>query len=241
MTPKNTLLIITDLNPSHKTGLGLDIRITTQQGCKSVSVLTGIYADRPSLHYCLDTYQVLQQLESLKDCGINAIRLGLLNSHEIGLLIGQKLQKMFYDVPIVIDGRALIPNGKKFLDSQKVRKFCQFILKTVQLLVIDEKNLPRLCAHLCPNIIGTNNQLESLINYGCETVMLVECHENKASYVLSDKRNIIHMTSDNQLTIPEQETATTIACHIANGLDVMQALRSMSIYTTQKLAKESLT
>ncbi|CUT17456.1 MULTISPECIES: bifunctional hydroxymethylpyrimidine kinase/phosphomethylpyrimidine kinase [Candidatus Ichthyocystis] len=230
MTQNKTLLIITDLNPTHETGLGFDLRITTQQKCHTISVLTGIHSDKPILHYCLDTYQVLQQLELLKDCNICAIRLGLLNFQEIGLLIGQKLQKMFADVPIVIDGRALIPNGKKFLDSQKVRKFCQSILKMTLILVIDQDNLPSLATHLCPNIIETSKQLEKIIQYGCKYLLLISNSDNKATYNLFHDGQCIQMSQNSTTRMCEQEIATTLSCCIAQGIDPMQSLQRLSIY-----------
>lgn len=229
-------------------GVQADLKTFAALGCFGFSVITALTAQNTlgvSAISPVSADFVDRQLEAvLTDIGVDAVKIGMLNSPDIIRTVAENLQR--YAVPnIVLDPVMIAKSGDRLLQEEAVQALAASLLPLAALIT---PNLPE-AAVLLGRPIEREEEMEQaardLALLGPAAVLLKGGHlEGERSPDLLYQRQEDRLTYLDAVRVQTVNThgtgctlSSAIAAGLAHGLDLPEAVRRAKKYLTGALEK----
>lgn len=240
------VLVFAASDPSGGAGLQADIMALSSMGCHPLSVVTAItIQDTTGVDDVspIDAEWVADQARCvLEDMPVAAFKVGLLGSVEQVAAIAEVVSD-YPEVPLVVDPVLASGRGDELATDEMVAAMKELLIPQTTILTPNSLEARRLAAEDGeePETLELAECARRLIATGCEYVLVTGTHENTAQVV-----NVLYaqnglVRSDSWQRLPGVyhgsgcTLASAITATIANGLEVVDAVKDAQEYTWQSL------
>lgn len=241
------VLTLAASDPSGGGGLQADIMTLSSMGCHALSVVTAITVqDSAGVDdlMALDPDWVADQARTvLEDMTVSAFKVGLLGSVE-NIAAVAEIVSDYPDVPLVLDPLLTTGRGDELATEDMISAMRELLLPQVTVITPNSLEARRLA--LDEDIEDDDPDLAECANRlllaGCEYVLITGTHENTPQVInsLYDHSGLIRSDAWDRLPGSYHGSgctlASAIAANLANGLEVVDAVRDAQEYTWQALA-----
>ncbi len=233
-------------DPSGGAGLQADLLTVSSMGCHPLSVVTAITVqDTSGVDDILpiDPDWVVDQARAmLEDVPVAAFKIGLLGSVENIAAIAEVLSD-YPDIPMVLDPVLASGRGDELTDDDMLEAMRELLIPQATIITPNSVEARRLA--LNEENEEDDPSLEEcarrLLKLGCEYVLITGTHEQttKVVNILYNKRGVV--SSDSWARLPGIyhgsgcTLASAIAALLAQGLDIVEAVKEAQEYTWQTL------
>ena len=242
------VLVFAASDPSSGAGIQADLLTLASLGCHPLTALTAITVqDTVGVQsvQALGAELVEQQARAiLEDMPVAAFKMGLLGSIENIAVIAEILVD-YPGIPLILDPVLASGRGDELVDEEMIAGLCELLMPLTTILTPNSLEARR----LLDGDEGDDEQrtlvecAQSLLDLGCEYVLLTGTHENTARVVNSlYGRRLGLVRSDVWDRLPGSyhgsgcTLASAIAAYLARGWSVEQAVGAAQKYTWQSLA-----
>ncbi|MBN8518360.1 MAG: hydroxymethylpyrimidine/phosphomethylpyrimidine kinase [Candidatus Accumulibacter sp.] len=248
--PPPIVLTFAASDPCGGAGLQADLMTLSSIGCHSLSVVTALTVQDTvgvSRILAIDADCVEDQARTLlEDMPVAVFKMGLLGSIENVSVIAEILVD-YPGIPLVLDPVLASGRGDELADEEMIAGLCELLMPLTTILTPNSLEARRLLdGNMDDN--GDNEQrtlvecAQSLLDLGCEYVLLTGTHENTARVVNSlYGRRLGLVRNDIWDRLPGSyhgsgcTLASAIAAYLARGWSVEQAVGAAQEYTWQSL------
>ena len=234
-------------DPSGGAGIQADIMTLVSMGCHPLSVITAItIQDTAGVEDVLpiDADWVADQARAvLEDMPVAAFKLGMLGSVEAIAAIAEIIAD-YPDVPVVFDPVLASGRGDQFANEDMVDAMLELLLPQSTIITPNSLEARRLA--LDEDHEGDDPDLAEcahrFIKAGCEYVLITGTHESSEQVIntLYGERGVLSAEKWERLPGSYHGSgctlASAIAANLANGMDVVDAVKDAQEYTWQALA-----
>lgn len=240
-------------DPTGGAGLQADILTLASLGCHPLSVVTAITVqDTAGVEGILpiDAEWVADQARALlEDMPVAAFKIGMPGSVEIIAAIAEVIAD-YPGIPVVLDPVLASGRGDAFADEEMIEALIGLLLPQTTLLTPNSLEARRLAQEARE---GTGEEDTSqppdlarcahqLIDLGCEYILITGTHESTPQVIntLYGSHGVVR--TDRWERLPGSyhgsgcTLASAIAAHLANGIDMAEAIRGAQEYTWRTLA-----
>lgn len=233
-------------DPSSGAGIQADILTLASMGCHPLSVLTAITVqDTIGVEGILplDAEWVADQARCvLEDMPVDAFKLGVLGSVENIAAIAEILAD-YPDVPVILDPVLASGRGDEFASEAMSQAMRELLLPLTTILVPNTMEARLLAQTDDDDVPALPVCAERLLGMGAEYVLITGTHESTRDVVntLYGAGGILR--SDTWRRLPGSyhgsgcTLASAIAATLANGLDLVEAVREAQDYTWNTLRR----
>jgi len=235
-----TVLVFSGLDPSGGAGIQADIEALGSQGCHACPIITALtIQDTHDVHRVVpvDADLVLEQAQTLlDDIQVAAIKIGLVSDIRIIKSIHQIISSLD-NIPVIFDP-VLASGANTTLNSDTVREAIKKEIIPLTTILTPNSLEARL---LAPDADDLDDCATSLLNSGCEFVLITGAHEPTEhiyNTLYNDQRKL------EQFQWPRLEgehhgsgctLASSIAGLIAQGKEPLTAIHEAQEYSWQSL------
>ena len=233
------ILCLSGFDPSGGAGIQADIESIVSMGGHAVPVITALTVqntqnviDFEAVNLQLFTNQVNTLLDDVK---IKAIKIGMTGSLKIVEAISTVLRK-YPELPVIYDPVLAAGGGKNLTESGMLDSIRNLILPHVTILTPNSLEARTLSGKKELNDCAT-----SLMQYGCESVLITGTHENSeyVDNILYSEDKYIDTFSWERLNGEYHGSGCTLAAAIsalvAQGLDLFNAVNEAQDYSWHSL------
>lgn len=234
-------------DPSGGAGMQADIMTLASMGCHPLSVITAITVqDSAGVEDILpiDADWVADQARALlEDMPVAAFKIGLLGSVENIAVIAEILSD-YPHIPLVLDPVMASGRGDELASEEMAAALCELLLPQTTILTPNSLEARRLA--LDDDIEDDDPALDEcarrLIDAGAQYVLVTGTHETTPQVIntLYGESGVLRADSWDRLPGSYHGSgctlASAIAANLANGLDIVDAVRDAQEYTWQALA-----
>lgn len=234
-------------DPSGGAGVQADILTLSSLGCHPLSVITGVTVqDTVGVEdvLALDAEWVVDQARCvLEDMPVSVFKIGLLGSVEIIAAIAEIVSD-YPEIPLVLDPVLASGRGDELASDDVILAMRELLIPQTTVLTPNSLEARRLAQEEADDneFPGLEECARRLLALGSEFVLITGAHENTA-----EVRNSLYgrdglLRTDNWQRLPGSyhgsgcTLASAIAANLANGLDLVEAVRDAQDYTWQSLA-----
>lgn len=241
------VMVFAASDPSGGAGLQADIMTLSSMGCHPLSVLTALTVqDSAGVEGTLavDADWVADQARTLlEDMPVAAFKIGMLGSVENIAAIAEILSD-YPDIPLVLDPVLASGRGDELASEDMISALRELLLPQTTVLTPNSLEARRLALDESddeddPDLAECARRL---VGGGAEYVLITGTHEQGAQVV-----NVLYgengrIRADAWERLPGSyhgsgcTLASAIAANLANGLDLVEAVRDAQDYTWQALA-----
>ncbi len=234
MTKPRRLLIIAGSDSSGGAGLQADIKTATILGCYAMTAVTAVTAqDTRTIKTVqpLPAKLVREQIAlALDDIGVDAIKIGMLATAEIGRAVAAVLNKDARRIPIVLDPVMISTSGRPLLEKSAIAVLKK---KLLPLTLLVTPNIPEARVLTGGRSIGrvqAEQAARALMEMGAKAALIKGGHATGATVddVLVWKGGVEIFAFPRIRTTHTHGTgctlSTAIACHLAQGLSLPLAV-----------------
>jgi hydroxymethylpyrimidine/phosphomethylpyrimidine kinase len=242
------VLVFAATDPSGGAGLQADIMTLSSMGCHPLSVVTAVTVqDTAGVEdmLAIDADWVSDQARVLlEDMPVAAFKLGLLGSVENIAAIAEIVSD-YPDIPLVLDPVLASGRGDELASEEMILALRELLLPQTTLITPNSLEARRLGLDDGDDEDKTLDLAECarrLISAGAEYVLVTGTHENtpKVINTLYGERGVVQSDSWDRLPGSYHGSGCTLAAaitaNLANGLDMVEAVRDAQDYTWQALA-----
>ncbi|MDO8348148.1 MAG: hydroxymethylpyrimidine/phosphomethylpyrimidine kinase [Rugosibacter sp.] len=247
------VLVFAASDPTGGAGLQADILTLASLGCHPLSVVTAITVqDTAGVEGILpiDAEWVADQARTLlEDMPVAAFKIGMPGSVENIAAIAEVIAD-YPDIPVILDPVLASGRGDAFADEEMIEALIGLLLPQTTLITPNSLEARRL-AQEAREETDTGDAAHSddlahcahqLIALGCEYVLITGTHEGTPQVIntLYGSHGVIR--TDRWERLPGSyhgsgcTLASAIAAHLANGIDMTEAIRGAQEYTWHTLA-----
>jgi hydroxymethylpyrimidine/phosphomethylpyrimidine kinase len=234
-------------DPTGGAGLQADLLTLSSLGCHPLSVVTGITVqDSVGVEavWPMDADWVADQARRiLEDMPVAAFKLGLLGSVENIVAIAEILSD-YPDIPLVFDPVLASGRGDELSNDDMIAAMRELLVPQTTLLTPNSVEARRLA--LDEDIADDDPELnecgQRLVDLGAEYVLITGTHEQSPQVIntLYGDKGILRADSWERLPGSYHGSgctlASAIAAHLAQGLDLIDAVREAQEFTWHSLA-----
>ena len=245
------ILSIAGFDPSSGAGVTADIKTIAAHGCYGVAAITALTVQSTSGVARVEPVSAALLTGTLnelaQDVDIAAIRIGMLGSAEVAAAVASFLEKGKFS-NVVLDPILKSSSGAKLLEDKALKLLCDRLLPLVTIITPNFEE-----ALALTRMSGGNgdypNQARALAvrlhEMGCPNVVITGGHLDKASDFLGFQTSqggleFEMFSSEKQKTKSTHGTgcafATALACHLALGRQVPEAVLLTKAYVTAAIA-----
>jgi hydroxymethylpyrimidine/phosphomethylpyrimidine kinase len=233
-------------DPSAGAGLQADILTIASMGCHPLSVVTAVTVqDTSGVEDVLpiDPEWVVDQARAmLEDVPVSAFKVGLLGSVENIVGIAEVLAD-YPDIPFVLDTVLASGRGDELADEDMLDAMRELLIPQATIVTPNSIEARRLA--MDEDNEDDNPSLDEcakrILAMGCEYVLITGTHEqtNKVVNTLYSEEGMVR--SDSWTRLPGTyhgsgcTLASAIAALLAQGVDVVEAVKEAQEYTWQAL------
>ena len=234
------ILCIGGLDPSGGAGLQADIEAIAQCGGHALPIASCLTVQNSSKAISLsvvDASIIQQQADALlNDMDISACKIGVIPNQEIAITIAGIITQL-PDIPIVLDPVLSASHGIKFVDQATLDSMRNKVLPAVTVVTPNSAELDQLIAgDEC-----ITSKAQSLCQLGPEHVLVTGTDEKTEDVVhyLVNKEKMLNEYHWHRLPHEFHGSGCTLssalACLLALGLDIQEAVEQAQKYTMQSL------
>jgi len=240
-------------DPTGGAGLQADILTLASLGCHPLSVVTAVTVqDTAGVEGILpiDAEWVADQARALlEDMPVAAFKIGMLGSVETIAAIAEVIAD-YPDIPVILDPVLASGRGDAFADEEMIEALIGLLLPQTTLMTpnsLEARRLAQEAREEAENGDATHSNdlahcARQLIDLGCEYVLITGTHEGTPQVIntLYGSHGVIR--TDRWERLPGSyhgsgcTLASAIAAHLANGIDIEEAIRGAQEYTWRTLA-----
>ena len=234
------VLTIAGNDPTGGAGLSADVEAILSQGCHALPVVSCVTVQDTCDVLAVETLHpdlLVQQARAvLEDLPVDAIKIGLLSSEE-NIEAVHEILADYGDIPVVLDPIISAGGGTLLCDESAIDAMRELLFPYVTLLTPNTEEA-RLLVPGCDN---AQSAISSLLEMGCEWVLLTGTHDNTREVInrlYSDKGEhrefswprLEHSYHGSGCTL-----SSAIAGLLAQGLDIVDAVTQAQDYTWRSL------
>ena len=240
------VLTIAGSDPGGGAGIQADLKTISSLGCYGVTAITAITAQST---LGVGTVQpvsapiVEEQLETLfGDMGADAVKVGMLYSPELIEVVARQLRKYGAE-NVVLDPVVVSQSGKRLLVEEALKPLMDQLMPLATVLT---PNLPEASLLLGVSILSSEEKRRAardLASYGSPYVLLKGGHSagddfSDLLYMAAEDR-FVQFSGRRIVTRNDHGTGCTlssaIACHLAKGMSVEEAVKGAKDYVTRAI------
>ena len=233
-------------DPSGGAGIQADILTLTSMGCHALSVVTAVTVqDSAGVEdvLCLDAEWVADQARRvLEDVQVSVFKVGLLPSVEIVAAVAEIVSD-YPDIPLIVDPVLASGRGDELAGENVVFAMRDLLLPQTTILTPNSIEARRLILDEMDEVStpDLSECARQLIEMGCEYVLITGTHENSPQVLntLYDDSGIVRTDSWERLPGSYHGSgctmASALAAALANGIDIVDAVRDAQEFTWQAL------
>ena len=240
-TRQPIVLTITHHDPSGSAGIAADTETAASLGCHCASVVTAItVGDTRELAGVapVDESLLVEQARAvLEDMPVAAIKIGYLGSVENVRALHSVLRD-YPDIPLIIDPDATLADKESMLAPPLWSAMCNMLLPLATLVAPNRREARAMAGEADVH----DAQAQELLESGCRYLLLTgvpvtSCElENR----LYDARGLMRQFLWKRLPPAAYGACgtltTAIACHIAHGLTILEAVNRSQQFTWSAIA-----
>lgn len=235
------VLVFAGSDPTGGAGIQASIESITSAGCHPVTVVTAVtIQDTEDVHgYApLDHEIIIEQARAvLEDIPVSAIHIGMIGSADAAEAIHSILVD-YPDIPVVLDPILFAGGGTALADDEIAEIMISLLLPLTTLITPNSDE----AYTLSPGADSLDACANSLIDYGCEHVLITGTHSSTANVV-----NTLYSADSNSAMRFEWDRlpntyhgsgctlAASIAAHIAKAEPIDIAVKKAQEYTWNAL------
>jgi hydroxymethylpyrimidine/phosphomethylpyrimidine kinase len=238
------VLTIAGFDPSSGAGITADVKTIAAHGCYGVSAVTALTVqstggvrqvspvDPKLLRDTLD--------ELISDVKVSAVHVGMLGSADVATEIADFLQRS--QLPhVVLDTIVKSSSGARLVDDSGLRILTEKLLPLAEAVTPNAEEAAALTGLQVSFVDDMRQAAQKLHEMGAKGVVITGGHLEKATDVLSVKDGDFQIfKSDKQESTCTHGTgcafSTAIACHLAHGRTLPEAVLLAKAYITAAIA-----
>ena len=241
------VMVFAASDPSGGAGLQADIMTLSSLGCHPLSVITALTVqDSAGVEDVqpVDADWVSDQARALlEDMPVAAFKIGMLGSVENIAAIAEILSD-YPDIPLVLDPVLASGRGDELASEDMISAMRELLLPQTTLLTPNSMEARRLALDDVdePDEPNLAECARRLIGVGSEFVLITGTHEHSPQVVnsLYGENGLVRADAWERLPGSYHGSgctlASAIAANLANGLDMVEAVRDAQDYTWRALA-----
>jgi len=241
------VMVFAASDPSGGAGLQADIMTLSSMGCHPLSILTALTVqDSAGVEDALaiDADWVSDQARTLlEDMSVAAFKIGMLGSVENIAAIAEIISD-YPEIPLVLDPVLASGRGDELASEDMISAMRELLLPQTTLLTPNSLEARRLALDETDedDDPGLPECARRLVGIGTEFVLITGTHEHSPQVVnsLYGENGLIRADAWERLPGSYHGSgctlASAIAANLANGLDIVEAVRDAQDYTWQALA-----
>ncbi|THB74723.1 MAG: hydroxymethylpyrimidine/phosphomethylpyrimidine kinase [Gammaproteobacteria bacterium] len=235
------VLVFAGSDPTGGAGVQASIESITSAGCHPVTVITAVtIQDTEDVHgYApLDHEIIIEQARAvLEDIPVSAIHIGMIGSADAAEAIHSILID-YPDIPVVLDPILFAGGGTALADDEIAEIMVNLLMPLATVVTPNSEE----AYTLSPGADSLDACANSMLDYGCEYVLLTGTHNSTSNVVntlySADSANAIRFEWDrlpNNYHGSGCTLAASIAAYIAKGESVEIAAKKAQDYTWNAL------
>jgi hydroxymethylpyrimidine/phosphomethylpyrimidine kinase len=238
------VLTIAGFDPSSGAGITADIKTIAAHGCYGVAAITaltvqstaGVRQVNP-----VDPKLLRDSLDELTaDVKVSAVHIGMLGSADVAAEVDDFLQRS--QLPhVVLDTILKSTSGSRLLDESGVKVLTEKLLPLAEAVTPNAEEAAALAGMQVSYVDDMRQAAQKLHEMGAKGVVITGGHLEKATDVLSLQNGEFQIfKSDKQDSTCTHGTgcafSTAIACHLAHGRALQEAVLLAKAYITAAIA-----
>ena len=238
------ILCFAGLDPSGGAGLQADIEAIAHCGGHALPIASCLTVQNSTQAFKVVSVEpelIQQQVEALlQDTTINACKIGVINNQDIAHIIANMLD-LLPDSPVVLDPVLRASQGIEFCSADTIAIIKDSLLPHTHIITPNAHELALLAGTDTDEII----QAQLLLDYGVQYVLVTGADTNteQVTNTLYSNQGIVDQQVWTRLPHHYHGSGCTlssaIACHLALGLDAINACQAAQAYTWQALSDAS--
>jgi hydroxymethylpyrimidine/phosphomethylpyrimidine kinase len=238
------VLTIAGFDPSSGAGTTADIKTIAAHGCYGVGCVTALTVQSTQGVRRSEAVSGKLIRETLKelaaDFNFAAVRIGMLGSSDgvaavVDFLKGSKIPNVVLD-PVITSS-----SGEPLLDGKGVEKMRKELLPLATIITPNIDEAGALAGMAVTNVEQMRAAAAALHKLGAKNVVVTGGHLDKPVDVLSVGGKVHEFASDRQRSTSTHGTgcafATALACHLALGRDLDDAVVLSKAYVSSAIAR----
>ncbi|MBN8429228.1 hydroxymethylpyrimidine/phosphomethylpyrimidine kinase [Microbulbifer salipaludis] len=240
-TRQPIVLTVTHHDPSGSAGIAADTETAASLGCHCTSVVSAITVgdtrDLAGVAPVDDSLLVEQARAVLEDMPVAAIKIGYLGSVENVHALHSVLRD-YPDIPLIIDPDATLADKESLLAPPLWRAMCDLLLPLATLVAPNRREARAMAGEADVH----DAQAQELLESGCRYLLLtgVPAGGQQLENRLYDVRGLVREFRWQRLPPAAYGACgtltTAIACHIAHGLNILEAVNRSQQFTWSAIA-----
>lgn len=238
-----TVLTIAGSDPSGGAGIQADIKTITVHGLYAMSAVTALTVQNTlgvSAVETVSTSLVAQQIDCVfEDIRPDAVKIGMLGSAAVIQAVAQRL-RFYHTENIVLDPVMVSTSGHRLLDEQAIELLKQELFPLARVITPNLPEAEALCGFSVQNEMEMERAARFLSEQSGVAVLLKGGHlTGRADDLLYEGREA-HWLSGERVSNPNTHgtgctLSSAIACHLAQGEDLLKSVRQAKSYLTGTL------
>ncbi len=238
-----TVLTIAGSDPSGGAGIQADIKTITVHGLYAMSAVTALTVQNTlgvSAVETVSTSLVAQQIDCVfEDIRPDAVKIGMLGSAAVIQAVAQRL-RFYHTENIVLDPVMVSTSGHRLLDEQAIELLKQELFPLARVITPNLPEAEALCGFSVQNEMEMERAARFLSEQSGVAVLLKGGHlTGRADDLLYEGREA-HWLSGERVSNPNAHgtgctLSSAIACHLAQGEDLLESVRQAKCYLTGTL------
>lgn len=238
-----TVLTIAGSDPSGGAGIQADIKTITVHGLYAMSAVTALTVQNTlgvSAVETVSTSLVAQQIDCVfEDIRPDAVKIGMLGSAAVIQAVAQRL-RFYHTENIVLDPVMVSTSGHRLLDEQAIELLKQELFPLARVITPNLPEAEALCGFSVQNEVEMERAARFLSEQSGVAVLLKGGHlTGRADDLLYEGREA-HWLSGERVSNPNTHgtgctLSSAIACHLAQGEDLLESVRQAKSYLTGTL------
>ncbi|MBS5873937.1 MAG: bifunctional hydroxymethylpyrimidine kinase/phosphomethylpyrimidine kinase [Clostridiales bacterium] len=238
-----TVLTIAGSDPSGGAGIQADIKTITVHGLYAMSAVTALTVQNTlgvSAVEAVSSSLVAQQIDCVfEDIRPDAVKIGMLGSAAVIQAVAQRL-RFYHTENIVLDPVMVSTSGHRLLDEQAIELLKQELFPLARVITPNLPEAEALCGFSVQNEMEMERAARFLSEQSGVAVLLKGGHlTGRADDLLYEGREA-HWLSGERVSNPNTHgtgctLSSAIACHLAQGEDLLKSVRQAKSYLTGTL------
>ncbi len=240
------VLIIAGSDSGGGAGIQADIKAVTALNGFAMTAITALTAQNTQGVHAVHEVPVdfiSRQIEVvLDDIGADAVKIGMLHRAEVIAAVADALEKLAPDVPLVLDPVMIAKGGHALLEPDAVQALEQRLLPRASLITPNVPEAEALSGVKIDSPADFGPIGDKLSGLGARTVLIKGGHMDgrKVIDVLWSGGGHVEVFESNRVTTRHTHgtgctLASAIACGLAQGLDLVAAVKRARAYVYQAI------
>ena len=244
---KGRILIIAGSDSGGGAGIQADIKAVTALDGFAMTAITALTAQNTEGVHAVQEVPVdfiTRQIEVvLQDIGADAVKIGMLHKAEVIEAVADALARLAPGVPLVLDPVMVAKGGHALLEADAVAALQVRLIPRAKLITPNVPEAEALTGAKIENVEDLSVVADKLTRLGAKAALVKGGHMdgNQVSDVLVEGAKRPEVFTSPRLDTPHTHgtgctLASAIACGLAQGLDLVDAVKRARAYVFEAIA-----